>query len=363
MKLFNNFFQGKKVLVTGHTGFKGSWLSIWLKELGADVIGYSLKPYTNNDNFVVTKLGDKIKSIIGDVRDYQNLLNVFKTHKPDIAFHLAAQSLVRFSYKEPKMTFDTNIGGTVNFLECVKQTKSVQVAVIITSDKCYENKEWIWGYRENDPLGGHDPYSTSKACCELITSAYQKSFFKLNSSNKNTKSIFTVRAGNVIGGGDWREDRLISDCIKALKQDKKIEIRNPNSVRPWQFVLEPLGGYLLLTSKMANDLKYSGAWNFGPNSSTAISVSKIVNKIIDQWGSGTWVNLSKSTDKHETKFLRLDISKAQLLLNWSPVLDINETIKMTVDWYKEDLPDYEFDVKQIKEYISIGKKKKIDWIS
>ncbi|MHA1693699.1 MAG: CDP-glucose 4,6-dehydratase [Candidatus Helarchaeota archaeon] len=362
MKLFNNFFNGKKVLITGHTGFKGSWLSIWLNELGAKVIGYSLDPYTSNDNFVKAKLDEKITSIIGDIRNFQTLFDIFKKYKPEIVFHLAAQALVRASYADPKLTYDTNVGGTVNLLECIRKTESVKIGVIITSDKCYENKEWIWGYRENDSLGGYDPYSSSKACCELVVSAYNSSFFNTNDTKINNKSICTVRAGNVIGGGDWRSDRLITDCILALKKNEPIDIRNPNSIRPWQYVLDPLGGYLLLASKIENNKKLLGAWNFGPNNDSLIPVSNLVDKIIKIWGSGKWQNLSSDNFLHETKILKLDTSKAYTYLNWRPILTIDEAVKFTIDWYKQETPDYDFDVSQINEFISIANKRKINWI-
>lgn len=363
-KLFNNVFDGKTVLITGHTGFMGSWLSIWLNELGANVIGYGLEPYTGNDNFVVTNLEGKITSIIGDIRNYGKLLNAFKEYKPDVAFHLAAQALVRLSYIEPKQTYDTNIGGAVNFFEAVRKTDSCKVAINITSDKCYENKEWIWGYRENDPMGGYDPYSSSKGCSELITSAYRRSFFYPQKFDSHKKTISSVRAGNVIGGGDWRNDRLIPDCVMTLKNNEEIQIRNPKSTRPWQYVLEPLSGYLLLASKMyENGEKYSGAWNFGPEHSSIWTVEEIVKKVINCWGKGNWKDTSKSNmnKPHEAKLLSLDISKALNYLGWEPVLNVDEVIKLTVEWYKENKINYEFDVGQINKYVSIAKNKNIGW--
>jgi CDP-glucose 4,6-dehydratase len=347
---FNNAFKGKTVLVTGHTGFKGSWLSIWLRELGADVIGYALEPYTENDNFVAAKLGSKIKSNIGDIEDYDRLKRVFDKYQPEIVFHMAAQSLVRLSYKEPKLTYETNIGGTVNILECCRANDSVKVIINVTSDKCYENKEWIWGYRENDPVGGYDPYSSSKACSEIITSAYRSSFFN---SKEHSKAISTVRAGNVIGGGDWREDRLVPDCIRALKKGEPIGIRSPRSVRPWQHVLEPLSGYLLLASRMYEDgEKYSGAWNFGPYHGSIITVEELVTRLIGCWGSGQYKDLSRqsSQEPHEASLLMLDISKATNLLNWAPVLNVSEAVEFTVNWYKAAHVDYEFCAGQINDY-------------
>jgi CDP-glucose 4,6-dehydratase len=347
--IFDNVFRGKTVLVTGHTGFKGSWLSIWLKELGADVVGYALEPYTPNDNFVVAKLKYKMESYFGDVRDYERLKVVFNSCKPEIVFHLAAQPLVRESYRQPKLTYDVNIGGMVNLLECCRLTQSVKAIINVTSDKCYENKEWVWGYRENDVLGGHDPYSSSKACSEMITSAYRESFFR-----EQVKFVSTVRAGNVIGGGDWREDRLVPDCIRALKNNKPIGIRNPESVRPWQYVLEPLYGYLLLASKMWNDYgeKYSGAWNFAPERSSVITVGELAEKLVKYWGNGRYEDLTGGLEQpYEAKMLMLDNSKAVNLLGWKPVLSIDEAIDYTVRWYKNPDVDYGFCVDQIEDYV------------
>jgi CDP-glucose 4,6-dehydratase len=360
-ELFNNLFEGKTVLVTGHTGFKGSWLSIWLRELGANVIGYALEPYTEEDNFVVAKVGSKTRSFIGDIRDYDKLRGIFDECRPEIVFHMAAQSLVRSSYQHPKLTYDTNVGGTVNFFECCRLTDSVRVIINVTSDKCYENKEWIWGYRENDPVGGYDPYSSSKGCSEIITAAYRNSFFNVGLQKQHNKSISSVRAGNVIGGGDWREDRLVPDCIRALRNNKPIGIRSPKSVRPWQYVLEPLGGYLLLASKMYEDgEKYSGAWNFGPDYGSIITVEELVRGLTGYWGNGQYKDLSEGLahEPHEAKSLVLDISKATNLLNWRPALTVNEAIEYTVNWYKSPDVDYDFCVSQIRDYV--GKLTKSD---
>ena len=334
--MFNNVFKDKAVLVTGHTGFKGSWLCIWLKELGANVFGYALEPYTDKDNFVVTGLQHKVAHIIGDVRDFHELRKVFEKYQPEFVFHLAAQAIVRESYISPKETYDINVGGTVNVLECCRLTDSVSVIINVTSDKCYENKEWIWGYRESDPMGGHDPYSSSKGCSELITAAYRRSFFNPNDFKDHRKSLSSARAGNVIGGGDWQKDRIIPDCIRALENEKPIEIRNPNATRPWQHVLEPLSGYLLLASKMYEEPhKFCGAWNFGPNYDSIIPVGEIADKIVRFWRNGSWVDLSDKNAQHEAKLLSLDISKANSYLKWFPVWDIDKTIEKTVDWYKE----------------------------
>jgi CDP-glucose 4,6-dehydratase len=295
----------------------------------------------------VSKLGQKIESNIGDVRDYDQLKDVFTIYRPEIVFHLAAQPIVRLSYADTKLTYDTNIGGTVNLLECCRLSESVKVIINVTSDKCYENKEWLWGYRENDRLGGHDPYSSSKACSELITSAYRRSFFK-------DKCVSTVRAGNVIGGGDWQQDRLIPDCITALKGNTPIKLRNPDSVRPWQYVLEPLRGYMKLAGKMWSDgKKYSGAWNFGPAQGTAVTVLVLVQSIIHHWGSGSYVSSVLGERCHESKMLSLDISKAVNLLGWKPVLSVDEAVMHTVEWYANPKPDYNLCVKQIRDYSEV----------
>jgi len=333
--MFTNVFKNKTVLVTGHTGFKGSWLCIWLKELGAKVVGYALEPYTDRDNFVVTGLKDRIVHVIGNVNDFNGLKKVFAEYQPEFVFHLAAQAIVRESYGNPKDTFDVNIGGTVNVLECCRLSDSVRVIINVTSDKCYENREWVWGYRENDPMGGDDPYSSSKGCSELVSQAYGKSFFNANNFEAHQKSLSSVRAGNVIGGGDWQCHRIIPDCIRALEKNEPIQIRNPHAVRPWQYVLDPLSGYLLLASKMYREpRKFNGAWNFGPGHGASMSVGKIADQVVTRWGSGKWIDSSKNGSLHEARLLRLDISKAESLLSWFSVLDTSEAIAKTVDWYK-----------------------------
>jgi len=354
MMKFNDVFKDKTVLITGHTGFKGSWLSIWLRELGANVVGFALEPYTMKDNFVLCGLKDKLTHIIGDVRDYEKLKKVFDKYQPEFVFHLAAQPIVRESYLNPKETYDINVGGTVNVFECCRLTESVKVIINVTSDKCYENKEWIWGYRENDPMGGHDPYSASKGCSELITAAYRNSFFDPQKFNEHGKSISSVRAGNVVGGGDWQKDRLIPDCIRALESNKPIEIRNPAASRPWQHVLEPLSGYLLLAAKMYSEpVKFSGAWNFGPNYGSVISVGEVVGKIVENWGQGEWIDTSDKSAPHEAKLLSLDISKAMNLLNWRPRLNTNKCITETIEWYKKYSFEnvYKICSQQINEFI------------
>ena len=353
--MFRDVFEGKTVLVTGHTGFKGSWLCIWLKELGANVVGYALEPYTERDNFVVSKLENKITHIIGDVRDYQKLTKVFENYQPEFVFHLAAQPIVRESYIAPKDTYDINIGGTVNVLECCRLIDSVRVIINVTSDKCYENKEWIWGYRENDPMGGYDPYSSSKGCSELVTAAYRDSFFNPDDFKVHEKSLASARAGNVIGGGDWQKDRIIPDCIRALESNKPIEIRNPNATRPWQHVLEPLSGYLLLASRMYEyPQKYCGAWNFGPDQDSIITVGEIADMIVAKWGRGSWIDKSDKSEPHEANLLSLDISKAKTYLKWSPVWNSETTIQKTVEWYKEysRVDPYQICKSQIDQYMN-----------
>ncbi len=355
----SNFYKNKKVLVTGHTGFKGSWLTIWLNELGADVVGYALDHKTEKDNYIVSGIKDRCSSYINDIRDYDKLLDILQKEEPEIIFHLAAQPLVRESYNNPRETYETNIMGSVNILEAIRQTTSVKTVVMITSDKCYENKELERAYHEEDDLGGYDPYSSSKASAELVIDAYRRSFLL-----DRGVGIASVRAGNVIGGGDWSSDRLIPDCIQALIENRDIEIRNPMATRPWQHVFEPLSGYLWLGYLLDKDYeKYSQAWNFGPNSENIINVGKVVDKIIDFWGAGNWVDFSKDkiNKKHEATLLSLDINKAANLLRWKPALDIDQALKLTVDWYKNTNINYDFCVKQLEEYIEIANQKNIAW--
>ncbi len=329
-------YKNKKVLVTGHTGFKGAWLSVWLKELGAKVVGYSLKPPTNPNLFDAINLKDKITHVIGDIRDEKHLTEIFKKHKPEFVFHLAAQSLVRRSYKEARLTYETNVMGTVNVLETVKKTKSVKACLIVTSDKCYENKERVYAYKETDPMGGYDPYSSSKGCAELVTSAYTRSFFNPRDYGKiHNVGLSSIRAGNVIGGGDWGEDRLVPDCIRALSKNKKIIIRNPQAIRPWQYILDPLSGYLSLGALMYKDgAKYSGPWNFGPYDKNIITVEALVKLVIKQWGGGSYT-IDNSNHPYEAFLLKLDASKARKKLGWDPIYDVNGSIEKTVKWYKK----------------------------
>lgn len=366
--LFNGLFKGKKVLVTGHTGFKGSWLSLWLVSLGADVVGYSLPPPTEPSLFTAAKLYEHVTHIIGDVRDAEYLSRVIQEQKPDLIFHLAAQPLVRYSYKEPRMTLETNIMGTVNILEAARHVESIRACVVVTSDKCYDNKGMTYSYRENDTLGGYDPYSSSKACAELIVSGYRSSFF-INDNVEQETGLSTVRAGNVIGGGDWALDRIVPDTIQALLKDKQVLVRNPHSIRPWQHVLDPLAGYLTLSAHMCQDgLKYSSAWNFGPDSKGNITVCDLVEKIIARWGRGSWLDLSETNNKepHEAKLLMLDCKKASKLLNWHPVYNVYEAIDVTTDWYRQYHMDkstdiFLFTLKQIEAYVEKARQGGAAW--
>lgn len=335
--IFDNFYKGKRVLVTGHTGFKGSWLSIWLHELGAEVIGVSLDPYSDKDNYVLSGIGQKIEADIrADIRNAKIIKEIFNKYQPEIVFHLAAQPLVRLSYECPVETYETNVMGTINILEAIRFTKSVKVGVMITTDKCYENKEQIWGYRENEPMGGYDPYSSSKGAAEIAIASWRRSFFNPVEYEKHGKSIASVRAGNVIGGGDWAKDRIIPDCIRSIEAGIDIKIRNPKAVRPWQHVLEPLRGYMLLASKIWNNpLKYCEGWNFGPDMDSVYSVWDIAKEIIKDYGSGSLVDCSNGASLHEANLLMLDITKAKLQLGWKPRMDIYQSIALTVDWYKQ----------------------------
>jgi len=352
-RLFGNFFEDKKVLITGHTGFIGSWLSIMLNELSAKVIGYSLPPYTNKDNFIVSNLEQKLVHIIGDVRDFNKVKEVFNKYKPDIVFHLAAQPIVRMSYEIPKDTYDINIGGTVNIFEAFRTLESCKILINFTTDKIYENLELDRGYHEKDRIGGYDPYSSSKACSDLITSAYRTSFFN-NNLNNNSKCVSSVRCGNIIGGGDWQQDRLIPDCMKAILKNQEIGLRNPHSVRPWQHVFEPLRGMLMLTIKMwEENNKFSDAWNFGPLKDVAYSTKDIVEKIITWFGKGGYkILMDQSSDElHETKQLLLDSTKANKLLGWLPILTIDETIDYSCKWYANEKIDYNYNVEQVNNYV------------
>ncbi len=349
-----NFWEGKKVLVTGHTGFKGGWLSLWLQSRGAKVSGFALQPPTTPNFFEVARAGDGMHSHVGDIRDFEHILRIFSEEKPDVVFHLAAQPLVRYSYANPVETYATNVMGTVHLLEAIRQAGGVRVVVNITSDKCYENREWVWGYRENEPMGGYDPYSSSKGCAELVASAYRSSFFNPQSYEKHGVALASVRAGNVIGGGDWAEDRLIPDMLRAIEAGQPVVIRNPHAIRPWQHVLEPLKGYLLLAEKMwESGPAFSEGWNFGPNDDDAKSVEWVINKITDRWGDGAAWKIDGREHPHEANYLKLDCSKAKSRLNWHPRWNIEQTLEQIIAWHRAYLAGenmQEITLAQIRDY-------------
>lgn len=356
MEINPDFWRNKKILVTGHTGFKGSWLCLWLQQLGADITGLSLQPPTNPNLFTKVKITEGMHSIIGDIRDLTLVKQVFRELQPKIVIHLAAQSLVRYSYQNPVETYSTNVMGTLHILEGIRSVKSVRAALMITTDKCYDNKEWGWGYRENEPMGGYDPYSSSKGCAELLIASYRNSYFPNHSYTEHQTAIASARAGNVIGGGDWATDRLIPDIIKAISAEKVVEIRNPHAIRPWQHVLEPLSGYLLLTEKLYSEgTAYAEAWNFGPQPEDAKSVKWIVEKIVQHWGEGAQWQLDQNRHPHEAHYLRLDCSKAQQRLQWFPRWSLEEALVKIVTWHQADLAGEsmrEFSLAQISEYMN-----------
>ena len=331
-----SFWAGKVVLLTGHTGFKGSWLSLWLQDMGAKVIGYALAAPTNPSLFEAANVAEGMVSIESDIRDFAALSAVFEKYQPEIVIHMAAQPLVRYSYANPIETYSTNVMGTVHVLEAARLTSSVRAIVNVTSDKCYENREWAWGYRENEAMGGYDPYSNSKGCAELVAAAYRSSYFNPGNFTDHRVALASARAGNVIGGGDWAEDRLIPDIMRAIMQGKPVHIRNPHAIRPWQHVLEPLSGYLLLAQKLYQEgAVYAESWNFGPSDDDAKPVQWIVESLTEAWGEGASWQLDQGDHPHEAHYLKLDCSKAKARLNWQPRWNLDEALSKIVDWQKK----------------------------
>lgn len=324
-------FKGKRVLITGHTGFKGTWLSQIMLKAGADVLGYALKPSYSGSHFELLDLENKMQHIEGDIRDTEKLQSVFAKFKPEVVFHLAAQAIVKESYNNPKDTFDTNVMGSLSVLECVRETSSVQALVYITSDKCYENVEWVWGYREEDKLGGHDPYSASKAAAEILFSSYIRSFLN---SRENFQAV-SVRAGNVVGGGDYSDSRIVPDCVRAIKAGNPIELRNPNSTRPWQHVLEPLSGYISVATAILKGRQMNGdSYNFGPGTQTPTTVKQVADHIVSVFGEGQVIASPVPSDFHEANLLQLNCDKAHANLGWFPKWSVLETLDLTAGWYK-----------------------------
>jgi len=359
--LFAGIYKNKTVLVTGHTGFKGSWLGFWLKKMGANVIGYSLEAPTNPNHIELLNLD--ITSITGDIRDLEKLNIIFKKYKPDIVFHLAAQPLVRLSYENPIETYETNVIGTLKVFEACRKA-NIKAIVNITSDKAYENKEWIWGYRENDPMGGYDPYSSSKGCADILANSYRNSYFNLNDYKKTHNTLLaSCRAGNVIGGGDWAQDRLMTDIILSVSQDKKVSIRNPYATRPWQHVLEPLSGYLNIGQKLLEErVEFADAWNFGPSDEGSISVEEVVKNVKKHWDKIDYEINRDPNQLHEANLLKLDCSKAHIILKWKDVWDSNTTFEKTVNWYKSYYEEENILTSQdLENYICDAKSKKLEW--
>lgn len=356
--IFDNFYCGKRVLVTGHTGFKGSWLSIWLHELGAEVVGVSQDPFTNRDNYVLSGIGNKmIADLRSDICDGQKMKEIFQKYQPEIVFHLAAQPLVRYSYEQPVETYEANVMGTIHVMEAIRATSSVKVGVMITTDKCYDNKEQMRGYKEDDPFGGYDPYSSSKGACEIAIQSWRRSFFNPEDyGKKHHVSLASVRAGNVIGGGDWALDRIIPDCIKALEQDKVIDIRSPKAIRPWEHVLEPLSGYMLLAKKQwEHPTEFCEGWNFGPESESVSTVWEVATELIKNYGKGELKDSSGPNAVHEAKLLMLDITKAKTKLGWKPRMNMQQCMELVADWYKryqtEDV--YQICVEEIDKFSNL----------
>jgi CDP-glucose 4,6-dehydratase len=360
--MFDGMYNNKKVLITGHTGFKGSWLALWLSQMGANVTGYSLQPPTEPNHFQLLDLN--INSVFGDIRDTDKLKEVFRKQQPEIVFHLAAQAIVRLSYNNPVETLTSNVMGTVNVLEAAKSIGTVRAIVNVTSDKCYENREWPWGYREIDALGGYDPYSASKGCAEIVTSCWRNSFFNLTAyGNTHQTLLASVRAGNVIGGGDWAADRLIPDIMRAVHQNEKVKIRNPQATRPWQHVLEPLSGYLLLGQKLLEGRKeFAEAWNFGPSEEGNVTVGEIVHLVKRVWPKIDYEINQPPNQPHEAGLLRLDCSKARTKLNWIPAWTGNDAIEKTTLWYKAFYESNKIlSLEHFKRYIADAQSKHIAW--
>lgn len=354
--LFNSSFNGCKVLVTGHTGFKGSWLALWLKQLGADVFGLALPPNTEPNHWDLLNLG--IEDYCIDIRDYLEVKKIIAQIGPNIVFHIAAQPLVRFSYIDPLTTWSTNVQGTAHVLEACRSITSVRAIVAVTTDKCYENREWLWGYRENDRLGGHDPYSASKAGAELVANSYRKSYF----NSEGSLRLATARAGNVIGGGDWSEDRLIPDLVRASARGESVEIRSPNATRPWQHVLESLSGYLLLGQRLLEqEPGFDEAWNFGPDESGNQPVSAVLSKLSQSWGELRW-HLTGAPHPHEASLLQLDSTKARTLLQWLPVWGLDEGLRQTANWYRAFGEKGEvISRQQLADYVAAARAKNLGW--
>jgi len=355
--LNRDFWRGRRIFLTGHTGFKGSWLALWLQRLGAQITGYSLKAPTEPSLFHAASVGSGMKSVLGDIRDFSSLQRSLGEARPEVVIHMAAQPIVRRSYIEPVETYATNVLGTVHLLEAVRQTPDIRVVLVITSDKCYENREWLWGYREDDPMGGHDPYSSSKGCAELVVSAYRRSFW--NGGAGRELALATARAGNVIGGGDWAEDRLIPDAVKAFSAGLSLKIRNPLALRPWQHVFEPLSGYLLLCERMWEaPSEFSEGWNFGPREEDARSVSDLVNLFVSCWGDGASWCLDEDAHPHEARHLKLDCSKARGRLGWKPRWGLDRAVEATASWYKKFMEGHldmkSFSQSQIESYEQSG---------
>lgn len=358
----SDFYKGKRVLITGHTGFKGSWLTLWLSQIGAKVVGYALPPSISPSHIEILDV-DYI-SITGDLRDAEKLQKVISKEQPEIIFHLAAQSLVRRSYREPIETFSTNIMGTANLLEACRWSPSTRAVIVVTSDKCYENHEWVWGYRENDTLGGYDPYSASKSCAEILTSSYRRSFFPVNQyGNHHSILVASARAGNVVGGGDWAEDRLIPDIARAVSKNEAVCIRNPRATRPWQHVLEPLSGYLMLGRKLLEGKpEFAEAWNFGPGEDGNLKVETVLQQLKQYWSGIDYRLPSLPSDLHEANFLQLDCSKARSKLGWKPVWDINKALEMTGIWYDHFYrTSGVLSEQQLTQYVQAAKHKNLEW--